>query len=487
MTVTNSSEGSSRAAETTLRVGIYTRISEDVEGRGAGVRRQREDGEAICKVRRWAVAGVYEDNDVSAFKTNVVRPAFERLLTDVADGRIDGIVAYDLDRFVRQPVDLERAIAIYDRRHNQGRPAVFATVQADIDLQTTDGRTMARVMVAFANKSSMDTSRRVKRTHLDLARLGVPVGGHRPFGYKADKRTIEPSEAALIREAAAELLAGGTLHGLVRRWNDAGIRTTRGNPWQRIVVKKMLSSPRLAGFRVHQGRIATDAEGRPVLGQYPAVLDMETWEALCAVLADPGRGGGRSHPGGRKYLLSGIVRCGECRQPLRGNADTRYGTFRYACSAPANGGCGKVVIAGPALDEYVTGYVKEALEEYVADRDPASAWPDQDELGQVAASIEEIMAAVEAGELPSRVGFARVTELDRRREVLVGERDEWLRAQAVAQAVPEAPTQAWETLTMDRRRALVETVLVAVYVRRSSARGRRLFDESRVELVPRRG
>ncbi len=37
-----------------------------------------------------------------------------------------------------------------------GRPLVFATVQGDIDLSTPAGRTMARVMVAFANKASMD-------------------------------------------------------------------------------------------------------------------------------------------------------------------------------------------------------------------------------------------------------------------------------------------------------------------------------------------
>ena len=86
---------------------------------------------------------------------------------------IDGVVVYDLDRFARQPVDLERAIRIFD-----GRVGLrFATVQSDIDLSSPDGRTMARVMVAFANKASnkasMDTSRRVRRKHLELAQRGV--------------------------------------------------------------------------------------------------------------------------------------------------------------------------------------------------------------------------------------------------------------------------------------------------------------------------
>lgn len=43
-----------------------------------------------------------------------------------------------------------------------------------------DGKLMARIYAALANKASADTSRRVSRKHLELARQGVPVGGTRP-------------------------------------------------------------------------------------------------------------------------------------------------------------------------------------------------------------------------------------------------------------------------------------------------------------------
>lgn len=196
-----------------MRVGLYVRISDDVEGQGLGVGRQEQDGRKVAERRGWSVARVYCDNDYSAFKAGVVRPEFEQLLADLGGAVIDGIVTYDLDRFARQPADLERAIAIYDRR-----PAlVFGTVQSDIDLSTPDGRTTARVMVAFANKASMDTSRRVRRKHLELAQKGVPVGGHRPFGYKTDKVTIEPAEAQLVRQAAEDILRGVGLHTIARR------------------------------------------------------------------------------------------------------------------------------------------------------------------------------------------------------------------------------------------------------------------------------
>jgi site-specific DNA recombinase len=146
-----------------LRVGAYERISDDKEEEARGVARQAADNEAQAKLRGWKVAEHYQDNDFSAFKENVTRPAFERLLADLESGVLDGVVVYNQDRFVRQPSDLEWAIRVYDRAKAAGRQLVFATVSGDLDLGSDDGITMARVMVAFANKASRDTARRVAR------------------------------------------------------------------------------------------------------------------------------------------------------------------------------------------------------------------------------------------------------------------------------------------------------------------------------------
>lgn len=59
------------------------------------------------------------------------------------------------------------------------------------DLVTDNGKFAARILVAQANKASADTSRRVARKHLELQQNGIPTGGTRPFGWQADKRTIE--------------------------------------------------------------------------------------------------------------------------------------------------------------------------------------------------------------------------------------------------------------------------------------------------------
>jgi site-specific DNA recombinase len=57
-----------------MRGGLYTRIAEDIVGEGLGVARQEQDCRCLAARRGWT--GVYEDNDVSAFKTRVRRPEF---------------------------------------------------------------------------------------------------------------------------------------------------------------------------------------------------------------------------------------------------------------------------------------------------------------------------------------------------------------------------------------------------------------------------
>jgi len=85
------------------RAGVYARISSDDEGDAPGVRRQREDCLALIERKGWGVAGVFEDNDISAADKRKRRPGFEQLLAAIDAGELDAIVSWDLDRLVRRP------------------------------------------------------------------------------------------------------------------------------------------------------------------------------------------------------------------------------------------------------------------------------------------------------------------------------------------------------------------------------------------------
>src|SRR5690242_19069537 len=90
-----------------VAVALYARISSDTEGRAAGVTRQIEDCRKLAASLGWIVAGEYVDNDISA-STGKRPPEYERMLTDMTDGVVDGVLAWKLDRLTRRPAELER-------------------------------------------------------------------------------------------------------------------------------------------------------------------------------------------------------------------------------------------------------------------------------------------------------------------------------------------------------------------------------------------
>ncbi|MBI3224190.1 MAG: recombinase family protein [Mycolicibacterium cosmeticum] len=115
-----------------VRAAIYLRISSDPTGQ-LGVSRQREDCTALCDERGWKPLE-YVDNDVSA-TSGKRRPPYEQMLADIRDGCVGAVVAWDLDRLHRRPIELEAFMALADEKH-----LALATVSGDIDLSTAQGR-----------------------------------------------------------------------------------------------------------------------------------------------------------------------------------------------------------------------------------------------------------------------------------------------------------------------------------------------------------
>src|SRR5579875_3867544 len=90
---------------------IYARISSDTTGEALGVARQVAECRRLAEAKGWTVGDVYEDNDVSAYKTRT-RPEYERMLADLAAGARDAVIVYNLDRLTRQPIQLEQFTAL---------------------------------------------------------------------------------------------------------------------------------------------------------------------------------------------------------------------------------------------------------------------------------------------------------------------------------------------------------------------------------------
>ncbi|MGW8685816.1 recombinase family protein [Streptomyces sp. NPDC055817] len=472
------------------KVGIYTRISRDDEGDALGVARQKQDCERLADLRGWQAVKIYEDNDVSAFKRNVVRDEFELMLKDLRAGLIDGIVAYDLDRLARQPRDLERLIEIFDERPK----SEFATVTNDLNLGTPDGRTMARIMVAFANKSSHDASRRITRKHLELAQQGKDSGGPAPYGWRRDDRSkVDPDAADAIREAQNEILAGVRIGTIRTRWQEQGLGNPRAGT-KRMAhhhVEHILTNPRLVGYRTYHGEVLTGGDGQPVKGEWEPINTLEEWEAVCAAIAERKQGRpGRSLA--RKYLLSGIARCGLCKTKIRGQINPRWkpdskaAKYTYQCSV-VNDGCGKVGRVGEPVDRLIAELVLEEQRERAAARGVPveQQWPREADLDAVTADISQLLGAERSKQITVSTLLQLLPTKEKERDELKLERARFYKDQKQAEAQGRAGdlslTEFFD-LPVERQQEIVLHSLSSVIIH-PAGRGRRIFDPALIDPI----
>jgi site-specific DNA recombinase len=337
------------------KAGVYVRISEDREGAGLGVQRQEADCRAFAAQVDWEVADVYVDNDISAY-SGKRRPEYRRLLDDLEAGTIDAVLAWHADRLHRAPVELEEFIRICEAHGVEVR-----TVKSgELDLDTSSGRMVARILGSVARHESEHKAERIRRKHLELAEAGKVVGGGtRPFGFEPDRLTIREADAELVREAARRVLAGDSLRGICTDWNRRAVPTSTGGPWRPQVLRRLLMSGRIAGWREHRGVLVAPAV-------WPGIVDRATVDRLRARLGDPSRLTRRGDA--RRYLLSGgLLRCGGCGQPLRARPRVDH-VRRYVCaSGPMHGGCGAIAILAEPLEATITERVLDVLDSPVVE------------------------------------------------------------------------------------------------------------------------
>lgn len=479
-----------KGADVVLCVGVYLRISDDQFGDAKGVARQREDCTALCAVRRWKPE-IYEDNDVSAYRKNVVRKDFERMLADLESGEIRGIVAYNLDRLVRRPKDLERLIDIYEEKPN----LTFTTLQGDINLTTSDGRAMARVLVTMANKASDDTGRRVKRKQLELAQSGHLVHcGRTPFGWLPDNTTADPKAKAEILKAHERLLAGDRMHAIREDWEARGVlpRKPDGGRYgeemdylRRTTLTRILTNPALAGIKMYRGEVVTDDSGRPVKPLWEPICTPEELDAVLGVLERRRRGW---TPSGVSYLLSGIARCGKCMKPMRGQLRrSRPGTKvpTYTCHTDgSHGGCGGVGRLAEPVDEMVIELVLEdQVRQQMMAELPAQPWAGEAELGSVLEEISELEEATRKGVVSVSVMLKVMPGLEARRDDLLRQRRASLAEVAAATVITVGSRDEFDAQPLDRQRALVLKTISAVVIH-PAGRGRRKFNPDLIEPIP---
>lgn len=455
------------------RARIYLRISDDREGREIGVGRQDVECRKLAKELAAEIVGVYMDNDAGASTlSKAPRPDYDRLLHDAEHDPGSLILSYSNSRLSRRPAQWNDLIDLYDR----AEVTVHTRTSGRVNFATADGRAVARTIAAWDAAEAERTGERVKLDVDRRAALGLPHGGNRSFGWTRDHE-LDPYEHPILVDLVNRALAGESLKSLARDLTEHGVPLATWRPplamkpWPYQTVRKMLTNPRLAGYRTRGGEIIGKAT-------WPAAISEATWHQLEALFADQARhSGGKS---GRVHLLTGLARCGQCDRPIgirNTKTKARGPRIRYWCET-----CGLYRAIEP-VDLYVREVTIGLLEHYEAE--PAGI-----DTAQVAV-IERLRKRIEDAETefaldddadPAR--YRKTLRLMKGR--LKTEQAKLLppRRNKIVEGMTGADAElAWDACPLDRKRAIIDA-LVEVRIHRSPA-GRRPFDPGTVEITER--
>jgi site-specific DNA recombinase len=480
------------------RAGIAARIS---RLNALAVERQIEDGRAYFARKGVTVPeeDIFVDDGISASAfSKKKRSDYLRLLDKIEAGELDELWMWAEDRTHRQVVELAEFIKLC-REHG----VKVATAGTEYDLSDPDQVTMWFIKVRFAEAEVEKTSKRLRRQRLQAATQGRRhAGGSREFGDRGKRRVqgddgawrtepiVSEAQAArerdLIREAARRILAGDSLRGIRLDWTAQDIRSTTGKVWQSQTLRKLLLSPRLAGYRVHNGTLYPSDD-------YPVIVDPVTWEAVCAVLRDPART--TNHRGGLpRHLLSGLLRCAVCGHRMYPRP---WGEgFIYRC-LPTRGtdSCGKVSRDAAKVEGLILAALLEAVESPAWDEQAAQRLPEDparphfEALARITADLDTLDGMLAEAELAERQGGKpqpsaatlrrkmAEREAQRERHQAAAAR---LQAGRVVAAVPRNLRAVWPKLSLDRRRAILAAVIERIEIH-PQGRGRN-FDPETIKV-----
>lgn len=208
-----------------LSVAIYARLSVENGGKddnGASLETQINICREYLKDRPYLrLTEVYSDNG----RTGTVfhRPAFDRLMEDVRNGRINCILVRDLSRFGRNYIEtgtyLERVFPRLGIR--------FISVKEDFDSFVTDSDSLPVALQNLINDLySRDISRKVGTANRILMERGEYRLRKAPYGYRwsEDRSNLVPNEATadFVRCIFRWKLEGISVARILDRLEEAG-------------------------------------------------------------------------------------------------------------------------------------------------------------------------------------------------------------------------------------------------------------------------
>lgn len=303
------------AALKVLRVGLYERVSTEEQAlKGFSVAAQIDNLEEYCEKHKLKIAGHYADEGISGAKPPLKRPALQRLLDDVAAGKIDMILFTKLDRWFRSVPEYFKVQEILEKHRVE-----WKAIHEDYDTTTANGRMAITIFLAIAQNEREKTAERIKVVleHKRKNKEACFGGQAVPFGYMKEKdedgimRLVKDPET---RQACQEfwdiIIKTNNLNQGIRHMANAYDIKKDWKSWSRLTQSDFYCG-------MHRG---VEDYCEP----YVTVEDWLKYQESRPIKATAS---------GRVYLFRGLMRCQSCGHKLCGDGNKKkYGVYKsYRC------------------------------------------------------------------------------------------------------------------------------------------------------------
>lgn len=327
---------------------------------------------------------------------NFERPAFQLMLEDIKQGKVDCVVVKDLSRFGRNYIESGR----YIEKIFPMLGVRFIAINDNYDSLTGKSQT-DEIVIPFKNLINDAYCRDISikiRSHLDVKRRkGEFIGSFTIYGYAKDehdhnKIVIDEYAAGVVRDIYQWKISGMSQQRIADKLNDMGVlspaeykkscgikysanlQTKKQAIWSAVAITRILTNESYTGTLI-QGKVTTpnykvkktvikDEEDWAVIpNAFEAIITKEQFDMVQEILKKDTR----VAPDKKSvYLFSGIAVCGDCGRQMSRKVSTVSGKkyVYYMCSANKKEGvCSSHRIREDELEKAVVTYLNSYIDE----------------------------------------------------------------------------------------------------------------------------
>lgn len=349
----------------------------------------------------------YNDEGFSGSNTN--RPNFRQMMKDAKAKKFSMLICYRLDRISRNVADFSSTLETLQKYNID-----FVSIKEHFDTSTPIGRAMVYIASVFAQLERETIAERVKDNMLELAKTGRWLGGTAPLGFKSEiinyrdvngknkkmyKLILVPEEIELVKLIFDLYLKKKGFPSVATYLCSHHYKGKNGGEFSQGTVEQIIRNPvyTYADKRIYDyfknlaAVVCGDFNGKngvitynkkekgkkanPInewiiaVGKHPGIIPSSLWLKCQNINTLNNEKPSPRSATGNKFLLSGLLICGECGSSMsswsRNNPKSGKYERYYRCNLKnrASNRCTSTMLNADVAEDLVLKNIKAVTTE----------------------------------------------------------------------------------------------------------------------------